>query len=58
MTNEMIIARQAIEIENLKEEIRDHKNKFGTIAEWMADPQSSQTLQVTLNKIAHQLPRA
>lgn len=58
MTNEQIIAKQTIENENLKEEIRDLRNRLGTIADYVADPQSEKTPQVTLNKITHQLPRA
>jgi hypothetical protein len=57
MTDEQIIVKQTREIENLKEVIRDFKNRFGTIADYLADPQSNKTPQVTLNKITHQLPR-
>jgi hypothetical protein len=56
MTNEMIIAKQTIEIENLKEVVRNNETVFQTIEGYITSAQT--TPQIILNKITHQLPRA
>lgn len=58
MTDANIILKQVREIEALKEQLIDHKNKFGTIRDILCEADCNAiTDKVALNKISHQLPR-